>query len=458
MAGLLAAAAAGGADVRPIADEWCLAAWTWNDGVDGIVDRLYFDVNGRAANAAANGVVYSFGLTGSRILPLVLIVGYVAGIFLLLRLGGRLTRCVVPRLAALAAAGTVTVLLLMAGRVVYQVLYWAPGSLSHTLPPLIGVWALVLVLAAELSGRRAVRVLTVVVLCLAGFVIGTLSEAFVLVSGIQAAAAGLWLLVRRAPRRLLGYPAAWCVGLVAGFAMLYLSPGRSTRQARAKDKASLLSSEGLQDLLRQWASIWEVLLTEPLHLAAIAVGVLLGLSVGLPAHRRAKPATVFEVVAIVALVALTSLGVMVALRVGYGVNGWSYERVWTNFVASALLSVVLLGAMLGAWVRGRLADAGGAVVAVAAGGVVVLCAVGVATQLTTLHRDMAARSVAWDEQDARVKRLAAQGQDDVAYAPHPIGGLTEPFTYRDYEVDWVARCVEYYYGVDRLHRPPTDGR
>jgi hypothetical protein len=443
-AALLAATASAGTHVRPIADDWCIAAWTWNDGVLGIVDRFYFHINGRAANAGANGVVYSFGLTGPKVLPLVLIVGYVVGIYLLLRLGGRLAQRVVPRPVALAVAGTVTVLLLMAGRVVYEVLYWAPGSVSHTLPPLLGLWSLVLVARAELSGRRAPRVLTAIVLFLGGFFIGSLSEAFVLVSGSYAAAAGLWFLLRRAPRRWLGYAAAWCVGLVAGFALLYLSPGRQTRQARTREQVPLLSWEGLQDLLGQWFSIWEVLLTEPIYVAAIAVGVLVGLSASLPANRRGRLTGVLAAVVVLGLVACTSLGVALALRVGYGANGWTYERVWTNFVVSTLLSVVLVSALLGAWLRRRVPDAAGAVVSVVAGAVVLVCLAGVAPQMSTLYGDMATRSDHWEEQDARLKRLSAQGRVAVPYTPHPIAGLTEPFAYRDYRADWVAHCVEYY--------------
>lgn len=454
----LAATAFAGSYVRPIADDWCIALWARDGGLRGIVEHMYVHVNGRAANAAVNGLVFSPGLVGPKILPAALALALVVGVYLLLRLGGRLLQVTVPRSGALVAATTTAVLVLMSGRVVYQVYYWAPGSISHTLPPVIGVWALVLVAWAQLSRRRGAVVGAMALLALGGFVIGSLSEAFVMVSGVYAAAAVAWIVGRRAPRRLLGYPVAWLAGLVAGFALLYLSPGRRDRQKNPIDQAPLLSGEGVLDVLRQWAETWHVLLTQPLHLLALAAGVLVGMSASVHRGRRARRSAVrgsLTAVGLVVLVVASSLGVSLALRMGYGPNGWHYERVWVNFLVFALLTAVVLGAMLGAWLRRALPAAGIAPVAVVAAASIVVGTVSLLPSMVSLNRDMAARSVTWDEQNSRLHRLAAQGRSEVGYTPYRVANMTEPFTYRVYDDDWVASCVEDYYRVDRIVPAPS---
>jgi len=187
--------------VRPAADDWCIAWRARDTGIGGLVHYFYYGVNGRIANAVFNGVVYSEGLRGPRVLPALLAISLFLGLLILLvmtlpRVGWR-----APVLAAGAVAAALTALTFFAGRAVYQVFFWAPGSVSHTIPAILGVWTLIVGLAALRARRQWARPLAVVVAGVVGVTIGSLSEPFVVVSGVYAAGLLVFRLVQLRPRR-----------------------------------------------------------------------------------------------------------------------------------------------------------------------------------------------------------------------------------------------------------------
>jgi hypothetical protein len=85
----------------------------------------------------------------------------------------------------------------------------------------------------------------------------------------------------------------------------------------------------------------------------------------------------------------------------------------------------------------------------------VLC-VAAAAHLEPVVRDMGSstvtRAVAWDKQDARIRKEAAHGATEVKYTPLHAPALAEPFFTRNYSRDWVAQCVSHWYGVTRITR------
>ena len=287
---VLVLAAFAGRHVRPIAEDWCTMDQIRDfGGIPNLVRSFYEDANGRVANALANGVVFLHGSLGPRLLPALLVLTLVAGTFSLMALGAPVLGWRVSWWSCLAAAATVTAALFFGGQVVYQVFFWASGSISHTLPSVVGVWTVVLVLGAERVGRRWSRITGVVVCGLAGVFIGSLSEAFFAVSGIYAAAAAGWgigVLRRSGNRYPLAYPASYLAGLVVGFLTLYFSPGRAARQSTPIDQATLLSPAGVEDLLRSWFHTVAAVAHGPAYLAPLAVGVLVGLGMA-PATRLA---------------------------------------------------------------------------------------------------------------------------------------------------------------------------
>ncbi|MCX5009673.1 DUF6056 family protein [Streptomyces sp. NBC_00555] len=454
--------------VRPTSDDWC-AAWKARDlGVLGITSDFYMTQNGRIANAFLSGVVYGDGLAGTKILPTVIAVSFTAGLVLLGRefirlLGGR------PRVLVLTACALVVqALLYFGGTRSYQVLLWAPATISHTVPSVIGVWMLLLAIRTVRHPSAAARVAGFASAFLVGFALGTLSEPFALVSGLLAAAVGLVSLPRLGLARNW-HPFTWCLlwcsGLVCGLAVLYTSPGARWRRAQQPDKASMLSAGELRGTFEDWLRMWDSVTGQWAYLGAAAVGVLLGLASGLrgpsPGQReprRTVPRKVLIAMLLlpVPVVVLGSLAVAVGLRSGYGPSGWTYARTWTSYLVPMELALCGYGALLGAWggrwLSGRRADAALVTGAVAAGCLALASVAALVPNVQQLTTSTVARSVAWDAQNSRIRTDAVRGATDVGYRPLYIGTLAEPFFTGNYERDWVAACVSKWYGVDRIHR------
>ncbi|MEV7614217.1 hypothetical protein [Streptomyces sp. NPDC089799] len=466
--------------LRPTSDDWC-AGWKARDlGVLGITADFYTTQNGRIANAFLSGLVYGDGLAGVKVLPTVIAVTFTLGLVLLGReavrlLGGR------PRVLLLVACALVLqALLYYAGPRAYQVLLWAPATISHTVPSVIGVWALLPAIATVRRPRTGPRICGYAAAFLIAAGLGTLSEPFALVSGLLAAAVGLVALPRLGlarTRRASLWCLFWCSGLVCGLIVLYTSPGARWRRAQQPAGESPLSGAGLRGTLDGWLHMWGSIAGQWAYLGAAAVGILLGLGCRLraPARggREARPAVPRHMLLAVLLlpvpvVLLGSFAVALGLRSGYGPDGWTYARTWTSHLALMELALcgygVLLGDRLGRLRAGRPAAAAGRGAAgitaagIQAAGILVSACVALASLavlvpgLQRLTTATVTRSVAWDAQNARIRAEAARGATDVGYRPLYIGNLAEPFYTSRYDRDWVAACVSKWYGVDRIHR------
>ncbi|WP_060180988.1 DUF6056 family protein [Streptomyces sp. IMTB 1903] len=467
--------------IRPTSDDWC-AAWKTRDlGVLGITADFYTTQNGRIANAFLSGLLYSGGPAGTKILPTLITVLLTTALVLL---GRRLLRALghtPPLLLLTACALVLQALLYFAGTRSYQVLLWAPATISHTLPGVIGLWALLLALATLTHPRPAVRTAGLAGALLIGFALGTLSEPFALVSGLTAALTALLCLPRlrlATTWRPFTWCLLWCTGLACGLAVLYTSPGARWRRAQQLEKEPLLSTGELHATYEDWLRMWDTVTGQWAYLAAPAAGLLLGLAATLRTPRPSPstspsppppapppapaPAGRWTRAALLLLplpvVALGSFAVAAGLRSGYGPTGWTYARTWTSYLLPMELALCGYGALLGAWAAPRLAarrPAGPATLAACATAAFCLTLASTASlvpavqQLTTTT---VARSIAWDAQNARIRAQAAQGATDVGYRPLPIGSLAEPFFTTAYARDWVAACVSRWYGVDRIHR------
>ncbi|MFJ3960915.1 hypothetical protein [Streptomyces sp. NPDC090036] len=461
--------------VRPTSDDWC-AAWKSRDlGVLGITHDFYATQNGRITNAFLSGIVYGDGLAGVKILPTVIAVTFTAGLVLLgiqffRYLGGR------PRVMFLiAAALALQALLYYGGTRTYQVLLWAPATISHTVPAVIGAWALLLAIRTVRRPRGAPRTAGFAAAFVIGFAIGTLSESFALVSGLLAAALALLALPGlKLARTWLPFTwcLLWCAGLVVGLAVLYTSPGARWRRAQQPPKDSMLSATELRGTFEDWQLMWDSVSGQWAYLGAVAVGLLLGLVAGIGAsgpapsavHGSREPGRAVPRRMLIALlllpvpvVLLGSFAVVLGLRSGYGPSGWTYARTWTNYLVLMELALCVYGVLLGAWARRFLARREAAAVAlpaaaVAAAGLAVASLAVLVPNVKQLTTTTVTRAVAWDAQNSRIRTEAAAGAGDLGYRRMPIGSLAEPFFTSDYERDWVAACIANWYGIDRIHR------
>ncbi|MFE5942301.1 hypothetical protein [Streptomyces sp. NPDC056480] len=483
---LLAVGAFLGLYVRPTSDDWC-ALWKTRDlGVLGITSDFYLTQNGRVTNAFLTGLLYSDGMRGPKLLPAFLVVALGSGLFLLARAalrsldhatgaGGEPAastelRTGLPVLPLVAAVTLLSALLFFAGTRSYQVLLWAPATISHTLPSVIGLWTVLGAVRAARSGVRWARVAAVGAALLTGAALGMLSEPFTLVAGLLAATVGILCLPSfgwAANRYVSTWCAAACLGLLLGLVLLYTSPG--ARWRRAQHPQEPLSAAELGATFHDWWRLWQTVGGQWAYLGALAAGALLGLALaaaprqdggavprdasGLPPHRLFLVAVLLPL----PVIAVASLAVVFGLRSGYGDVGWTYGRTWTSFLLPTLLVLCAYGAWGGhAWGRRLLRSArpaGRAAALVAIGAVAVGSAAALVQPVYALTTDTVVRAAAWDRQNARIRAEAASGARDVAYEPLLIGGLTEPLFASSYERDWAAQCTATYYGVDRIHRP-----
>ncbi|MEV7417176.1 DUF6056 family protein [Streptomyces sp. NPDC089919] len=454
--------------VRPTSDDWC-AAWKARDlGVLGITADFYSTQNGRVTNAFLSGLLYSDGLLGPKLLPGLLILSLGAGLVLLTREALRLLRLpAVPLPVLLAVALVLEALLFFAGTRTYQVLLWAPATISHTLPTVIGIGTLLLGIAAARSGHPAARPAALATTLFLGLATGMLSEPFSLVSGLMAAVAGLlarprWKLAR--DRYPATWCAAWCLGLLIGLVILYTSPGARWRRAQQPHRRSPLSPHELAATAGDWLHILRTIAGQGAYLGAVAVGLLLGLALAFhspaagPLPARPRRLTLALLLLPVPLVLVSSFLVALGLRSGYGPGGWTYARTWTNFMTPLLLALCLYGAWAGrragAALRARGAAQGrGPALSVALATALTLAAlVPLVPAVQTLASQTVGHALAWDRQDTRIRAQAAAGARNVGYRPLYVGKLAEPFYTPVYADDWAARCVSTFYGVDRIHR------
>ncbi|MGW4699790.1 hypothetical protein ACWEP1_05550, partial [Streptomyces sp. NPDC004285] len=274
---LLSVGAFLGVYVRPTSDDWC-ALWKSRDlGPLGITSDFYRTQNGRVTNAFLTGLLYSDGMRGPKLLPAFLVLALGAGLFLLAREVLRVLRLPFPVVATAAAVLTTEALLFLAGTRSYQVLLWAPATISHTLPGVIGVWAVLSGVWAARSHRPWARSAAVGSAIALGAAVGTLSEPFVAMSGLVAATAGVLCLPRlrvTSDRFASTWCAAWCVGLLIGTVVLYTSPGARWRRAQQPERP--LSLKELGATLHDWLRIWETIGGQWAYAGAGAAGVLLG--------------------------------------------------------------------------------------------------------------------------------------------------------------------------------------
>ncbi|MFJ4867294.1 DUF6056 family protein [Streptomyces sp. NPDC088757] len=476
-AALLSVGAFLGLYVRPTSDDWC-ALWKARDmGVLGITSDFYLTQNGRVTNAFLTGLLYSDGMTGPGLLPAFLVVALGAGLFLLAREALRALRLTVPVVTLVAAVALLEALLFFAGTRPYQALLWAPATLSHTVPSVLGVWTVLTAVWAARSRRRRARAVAVGSAVLLGAAAGTLCEPFVATAAPAAAVLAVLCLPRLGwtrDRYATTWCSAWCLGLVTGLVLLWTSPG--ARWRRSQQPEVPLSVDTVRATVRDWTHIWGEILGQWAYAGALAAGLLLGLTATLTTDGRTPgpragggaPRWLFPLLAVapIPLVALASLAAAYGLRSGYGTSGWTYARTWTSFLVPFLLALCGYGALLGRAlgrvpgrpsapapspprrrVRPRYAALAAAGVLAAASVTALVPAVRATTTQTV------SRSVAWDLQDARIRARAAGGATEVTYRPLHIGHLAEPFFTRVPARDWAARCAARYYGVDRIRRP-----
>jgi hypothetical protein len=449
--------------VRPASDDWCLVPLARSGGFNAVVSDVYELENGRLGNAAVLGLIFTTYDVSSRILPgvvLVLLLLTFFGIWrALFRYAFRTDELVASVCAAGLAAGTVLALLLGKPHR-YQTLYHAPTVVSHTMPLMI---AGVIVLAVLALHHRARVWPAAAAALLGGAFLGTFNEAFTGVC-LVSVAAGLvlwWLLPRHAIHRIV--VVAGGVGLLLGFASVFLSPGSQNRQ-QLIHSGSLFSLHLIHQTLNAWVRVVSTAFTSGegllLFLVSAAVGVWLGAGLRRIGSRHSKRLYVAALVLPAVWALSASFGATFVLVYSFNGSLIGRERTWPSITVTLLLAASWYAVLLGQLVARKVASAEviprrrrlavvGALVSLPA-----LVLLGLGARVLVRDEDalttaMVVRSVAWDKQQIVLHRQIAAGAKSLVLSPLPIDGLYEPF-YPNPRAAWPASCAPDFYGVDRV--------
>ncbi|MFC4471139.1 DUF6056 family protein [Streptomyces xiangluensis] len=453
---LLAAASLLGLEVRLSGDEWCFLPQVRDEGVGAVVHTFYAHQNGRIFNGMIVEAFSVLDVHGLQLFPAVSAMVTVTVLWGLARQVWRVMGLEGPRGLRLLAAVTVTVLFLLGSANTYHTFYWAGANESHTMPPVLACAALWSALAARSSRQRTMASTGAALL---GVCIALWSEETTVVCAAVLAGVllcGRWLFAAR----VRAYAAKWALcglgGLVVGMAVLMTSPGLHKRRL-SYAPSSPLAPESLWQAFDYWTMTLAQILTTWQYVAALALGVLIGL------HAVGGRPVAFASVRLRFLVPLSAAvflacgyaATVVVMPLGHAIP--HVPRLRNDYLLLLILLFVVYGALLGRVIRARLNPGRtgwtAGVVAVCALAVWGVAIVSLVPPLYGLGKEMRVRAAQWDRQNEWLHRQAADGATTLPYKPLPIQGLAEPFQLaRPRPTDWVARCAARYYRVDAISR------
>jgi hypothetical protein len=439
--------------VRPISDDWCQTGITRRLGVGGMINH-YWHENGRLGNALIAAVVAT-RFPDRQWLPAVLLIGGAAALYFFTVTVADVLTFQVPRSVVAAVCLAMAAACLIRdgnggeGNLQYQTLFWAPGSITHTLPAI----ALATLGATALTLRRSRGfVVALPFIFVIAAMIGTVTEIF-------TALLGALLVMVLAARRLHGSRAdrvdavlaTGVAAMVTGAAILLFSPGLHSRTS-----TSPLSAAALRAGIRVEPTLLQHALVEPWLAVPVVCGLFLGsCATRLGDQRAGSGAAIrWSAAACVMTAVAGSFATAVADASAYSVrqSALGVPRTWGDFMVMTGLTVFVAAACVGYVVKHRSAakrslTAAAVLAALVTGGVLYLSAANLHA-LTPAYRTRAAQ---WDAENARITREVAEGASTVRYEDLPLAGLAEPFGHTG-KPTFAARCLQQYYGVAKVER------
>jgi hypothetical protein len=345
----------------------------------------------------------------------------------------------------------------------YQILFWAPGSITHTLPAV----GLAVLGAIALTLRRSRWfVASLPLLFVVAALIGTVTEIFTV---LLVASLVMIVVARRfhgcRADRVDVVLATGVAAMATGGAIVLLSPGLHSRTS-----ASPLSAQILRAGQRVEPELLHRALVEPWLAVPVVCGLFLGSMVRGSADASAgsaRAAAGWSAAAFVVTAIAGSYLTALAAASAYGAHGsgaLSYPRTWGDFMVATGLAAFVAAACLSRATRqavaarrsahspaGRLRAepawiAACAVIAVLVSGGVLYVS---AANLHGLTGQYQARATHWDAENARITSEVSAGASTVRYLPLPLAGLAEPFTPAGTRT-FAAGCFQKYYDVARV--------
>lgn len=444
---------------RYTSDDYCLSAFFLNDDLVDQMTRRYFVSSNRYTNILFIGLVDQiFGWYNVAILPALMLILFVLGLYLLLREMEQMLALGWNNWITLLLASSLAFFSVLQAPALYETLYWRAGMTSHFAPlvfiPFFGAF---LLRQIRLTGERT-PYLWIQMLCLISpMIIGGLSEPpttlmiTILILGIFAT----WIWRKGGFRRSTLILLFWSLaGALLALVVLALAPANSLRLDRSPPGLGELISRVLVFPLE---FIVDTLRTRPIPtiVSVIMPAVLFYVYYTHPSNSISNEAR--NRIGILIIVILLLAYLLIAASFAPSAYGQSYPVGRARMAGRLLMTSALMadGALLGILVSKIRTNFFQSIYlrrfAIVAMTILMLYPLRTTWQSSMEIPVYQQRAAAWDERDAEIRALKAQGVRDLIVpflSDDQIQDLGDRRGFR------LNRCAAALYGVDSILAVP----
>jgi hypothetical protein len=215
------------------ADDYCFSSSLIQNGYLGALKDSYQTWSNRFSTILVIGLIDPLKVTGLRILPGVLIIGMLGGLYLLIQELKKRMVWKIGRTESFILAAMITFFTIYTAPDQFQSFYWRSGSITYTLPVVILPFLLTLILRAD-RHAMALRMflLTGGSIFLLALLNGGFSETTAAFQTVIFVLLFVWVLLKATQekkKQLLVLLLCAISGMVAAMIIMILSPGNAVR-------------------------------------------------------------------------------------------------------------------------------------------------------------------------------------------------------------------------------------
>ena len=446
---------------RYTSDDYCLSAFFTRNNLVDEMTRRYFVASNRYTNILFIGLVDNvFGWYNVAILPPLMLVLFVWGLYLLLKEIDQLLELQLGSLIILFAAVSIVYFSILQAPNLYETLYWRAGMTSHFAPlvfiPFFGAFLLRQIRRAE---DRSPSLWINMACFISPVIIGGLSEpptAFMITVLSLGILATLWW-IKAGSRRSILLLLLWSLtGALMSLVVLALAPANSLRlQTPPPGLVELI----VRIFLFPWEFIVDTLRTLPTPtLICIATPAALYYARFSDASQnvshKMRNRLIILSIAVPLLVYL-----LIAASFAPSAYGQSYPVARSRFIGRLLMTGVLMleGALLGTLLAQIKLQFFESVyighLAVVMFMLLTLYPLRAAWQISGQIPAFQKRAVEWDQRDAEIRSLKAQGMRDLIVPFLPDDQIQDLGDRTEFRLN---RCAAALYGVDSILALPME--
>jgi len=437
---------------RDWADDWCYNADFKNLGFLKTVAGYAYNVTytpSRYSVTIFAGLLYAFGILGTRLMSPLTVIFWVAGLAYLFYNIAYIAGYKFSKWLVIFVSAFIVYFSIYLSPHIYQSLYWRTGMLTYATPLVFLPWIFVFI--TEQSKRESPSPLLTGLTFIFALLGGGFSEASctVLVStlGLYTLIAGIGYRQKKAWAVKTFVPALVAlVGAVMALALLVFAPTAQVRKERYGEPVGLV--ETLVLLYQLTYAFFVLSIKDYQSIVIIAMSIFSGFLLFPFPISRDKPVKILLLAALVGVLAVFLVAVSLAPS-AYVEKGLPADRTIiiprfifvSNFVVAGWLGgLALRGTFAPKWLEAIV------VMLLLASYAYPLYSLKVTAEKIPVY---AQRAQAWDDREATIKSAIANGDervDIVAIDGLPVGGIRD-FDPPDKSGFWITRCAMKYYDI-----------